>query len=434
MRFRRATFVALLVIAGLLVPVSAFAAPAAQEDAAPVTITSARSLPDVVGDRNVWMPALSPDGAFLAYVNQDGGNRGRDAQLCVYTFSNAGKVCNVMDEGFESMPYELQWSPDSAQIAFSENPVELGMESDIWTYDVASQAFTNLTDDGLTGMWRWLDTDEDVNLDYLPMWDQTDGTLVFWRLTPLGGLTYSLTLNRIDAAGGDPEELVAVDTVIPNAVPTFRTETLTMDGPSALAPDGSAVAVIMSSPQSVGPTLNSVWLIPLDGESDAAELLTGDFVQEAIPAWSSWPASMTGLSWTGDSAGIATLSNTTSTQTPFAVLHYVDVETGDATALVDFSSVESPQAYFDLAPDSSLPWRAFSPWAAGLTSDQAGLLMVNDLGGTVGVFAAALPPDGALPTVIGSRRSNSSSMSGRSSHSEDGKVLIYGNLLQTETP
>jgi dipeptidyl aminopeptidase/acylaminoacyl peptidase len=428
-----APIVALLVV-GLLLPTAASAAPTAQDATPPVTITSARALPTVVGDRNVWMPALSPDGAFLAYVNQDGGNRGRDGQLCVYTFSNAGKRCDVMGEGFESLPYQLQWSPDSTQIAFSENPIELGMESDIWTYDVASQTFTNLTDDGLSGMWRWLDTEEEINLDYLPMWDLTDGSLVFWRVTPLGGFQFDLTLNRIDAAGGDPVELRSVGDAFPAALPTFRNESLTMDGPSMLAPDGSAVAAIMSSPQSVGPVLNSLVLIPLDAEAEVQELLTTDMVAEAIPAWNTWPAATTGLSWTGDSAGIVTLSSAWSTQTPFVVLHYTDVATGDVTPLVDFSAIESPQAYFDLADGSNLPWRAYSPWAAGITSNEDGVLMVNDLGGTTGVFAAMLPPDGGLPTVIGSRQSTSSALSGRSSHSSDGKVVIYGNLLQTETP
>ena len=67
MKFRISAFVAPLVAFGMLLPVSAMAAPAAQDETPLVTITSARALPDVVGDRDVWMPALSPDGATRGY-------------------------------------------------------------------------------------------------------------------------------------------------------------------------------------------------------------------------------------------------------------------------------------------------------------------------------------------------------------------------------
>ncbi len=434
MKFRISAFVAPLVAFGMLLPVSAMAAPAAQDETPLVTITSARALPDVVGDRDVWMPALSPDGAFLAYINQNGGSRNRDAQLCVYTFSNAGKVCTLLDAGFSGLPYALQWSPDSTTIAFSENPVELGNESDIWAYDVTGAAFLNVTDDGLTGLWRWLDTEDDINLDYLPMWDQTDGSLVFWRVTPLGGLTYDLGLYRLADAASEPELIRSLGEAVPNSVPTIRTESLSMDGPSALAADGSAVAAILSTPQSLGPTLSSVWLIPLDASADAVELISADDFEAAVPAWRSFAPVATGLSWTGDSAGVVAFSSAGDARTPFAVVTYADVASGEIAPLVDFSGVESSQDYFNLAPGSTLPIRAYSPWTAGLTPTEDGVLMVNDLSGVTGVFASMVPPDGTLPTVIASRQSVSNFLSSRSSRSSDGKVLIYGTLLQTEVP
>ncbi len=424
------------VVVSLILPLSAQAAPKQQDSTPPIVVTSARALTEVVGDRDVWMPSLSSEGEFLAYTNQNGGDRSRDPQICVYTFANAARECSVLPEEFFGMPYQLQWSPDSATIAFSENPIETSNESDIWVLDVESMEYTNLTDDGFTGMWRYVETDSDINIDYLPMWDKTDGSIVFWRAVPAGNMDFSLALYRLDSAGGDPVELRAVDEAIPYSLPTFAAEGLSLDGPSALAPDGSAVAAIMTTPQSVGPLLTSLWLIPLsDVSANPVELIPADVVAAALPEWQTYPATTTGVSWTGDGEGAVVFSTSPDVHTPFMLLHYVDVATGDVTPIVDFSGIESPEAYYDLADGSELPWRVYSPWAAGLSATEDSVLMVNQLGGSTAIFNAPLPADGALPEVIASRPTATTMTTAvRSSRSSDGKIVMYGTLLQTETP
>jgi hypothetical protein len=415
-----------------LLPVALPSVALAQEEAGTVTITSATPLRDVVGVRNVWMPALSPDGASLAYYNQDGGRRGRDHQMCVFSFETEESVCSLMPEEFRPFPYMLQWSPDSTLIAFSENPVELGNESDIWIYDVAATTFSNLTDDGITGSWRRAESAE-LNLDYVPMWNPADGSLLFWRLSPLGNLQYDLGIFSVDPAGGNAELVVDVSESMAGFVPFFRTDEIALDGPSGVSPDGLAVAVLMRSLNDLGATASSLWLIDLGGVIDEPVLaLDAEGLRAGLPEWQSFPPTARGLSWTADSATVVTLSTSPSVQTPFTLLHSVDVATLETTPVVDFSGLPDARSYFDIAEGSTLPWRAYSPWTASLTSAGDALLMVNDLTGIAGVFQAALPAQGDLPTVIAYTERVNSNMSTRASRSVDGKVVVYGALLITE--
>ena len=49
----------------------------------------------------------------------------------------------------------------------TEDPITLGNESDIWTFDVASGTITDLTNDNVEGSWI---SQTGYELDYLPMW------------------------------------------------------------------------------------------------------------------------------------------------------------------------------------------------------------------------------------------------------------------------
>ena len=91
----------------------------------------------------------------------------------------------MAEKAFMGYPYQLKWSPDSTQIAYSENPIQLGYESDIWVMNVADGTFTDLTQDDLTGSWQTFVSDGTLpNLDYLPSWNEQDGTIYFWRGVP----------------------------------------------------------------------------------------------------------------------------------------------------------------------------------------------------------------------------------------------------------
>ena len=57
------------------------------------------------------------------------------------------------------------------------------------------------------------------------------------------------------------------------------------------------------------------------------------------------------------------------------------------------------------------------------------LLMLNDLGGTMGLFTSVLPPTETLPAVSASSQQPVEQGSTRSSRSSDGKLIMYGLLM-----
>src|SRR5262245_60452195 len=86
-------------------------------EASSVTVESARPLPEAVDEPDAWFASLSPDGAYLAYFTEEGRGRDRTGQICVFTFSNAGKSCyDLSRDLFSGYPYNLSWSPDSSMI------------------------------------------------------------------------------------------------------------------------------------------------------------------------------------------------------------------------------------------------------------------------------------------------------------------------------
>ncbi len=349
-----------------------------------------------------------------------------------YTFDGAVTNCYDLDPDlFQDYPYQLQWSPDSSMIAFGENPIELANESDIWLMTAADGTFVNLTDDGVIGSWRQETGTPSPDVDYLPAWNLDDGQIYFWRFVSEGEyLQFNLSLYRIDPNGGEAELVRDVSEAVPLSLPVFGQEEFFLDGPSALSPDGRTVAALLSTVDQMGLTQTSLWAIDLtDDAADPRELMTPDAFAEAVPDWQDYPTLPLGLSWTADGQSVIALAFSQATQTPFTVFYYVDVEGGSATPLVDFSDLPDPEAYFEPAPGTDIPFRYYSPWTASLSPEGDKLLMVNDLGGVMGLLTASLPPDGALPIISATTDASTMSMASRSSRSVDGKVLVYGLLL-----
>lgn len=427
-RIRIALFVGLVI--ALALPSVAVAAPPVQDDAPPVTITSASQLTDIVDDDQAAFASLSPSGDYLAYYGETGGRRDRVHNICVYTFESASQVCYALPEEFDPYPYDLAWSPDDSLIAFTENPIEFGNESDIWVLAVADGTIQNLTDDGIVGSWRSADTE--VQLDYLPFWGPKDGLLYFWRAVPHGDLTFDLGIYSLSSTG-EVELVRDVTSEIPSSLPYFKQEEFFLDGPSALSPDGNTVAALMSTMDPMGAVLTSLWLIDISRNAAApVEAVENSGWSTAVPDWQSWPAAPISLSWTSDSKGVVVLETSPDPHTPFMVFDYIDAATNELTPIVDFSGLADPDAYFDIASESGLPWRVYSPWTATLSPQGDKLLMINDLGGAIGVFSAQLPPDGTLPVLVKSSESTFMSTASRSSRAADGKVLVYGIVATVE--
>ena len=401
----------------------------------PVSVESARALPSVVEETDPWFAALSPDGAHLAYYTEEGRGRDRTGQICLYTFDTAAKMCyDLSRDLFLGYPYQLQWSPDSSMVAFSENPVEFGNESDIWLFKVADGSITNLTDDGQTGSWRQETGTPSSNVDYLPAWNPVDGQIYFWRFASQGEyLEFTLGIYRVAPEGGEAELVRDLTQAVPRAALLFEQERYFLDGPSAISPDGQSLAALLTTTDEFGALYTGLWLIDLaDAGAAPQELMPASAFNAALPAWQQYPAHATGLSWTADGQGVLAVAQSEDTHTPFTLFYYVDVESGSITPVVDFSDLPDPEAYFEPAPDSDIPFRYFSPWTGSLSPQGDKLLMVNDLGGVMGLLTAPLPPDGALPVVSATTEESTMSTASRSSRSLDGKVLVYGLLLSVK--
>ena len=179
---------------------AAAAAPVTEEAAvaSPVTVESARPVNDIVGEKDTPFAAVSPDGAYIAWYAETGRGRDKVSQICLFTFATAAKQCYELSDQFEGYPYQLQWSPDSKSIAFTENPITLGYYSHIWLFDVADGSSTNLTDNGVYGTWT---PNTRSQLNYLPMWNPADGQIYFWQATIGGGEPMTLGLYPCVARG-----------------------------------------------------------------------------------------------------------------------------------------------------------------------------------------------------------------------------------------
>ena len=422
--------------AGFAAPQNPVAPPqvAPTQDGEPVMVDSARPVTEIIGQNNAYLATVSPDGKYIAWGQQSGKRQDRVLQLCLFEFETAAKQCSDLSPDlFDGYPYQFQWSPDSRLIAFSENPIEIASESDIWLFDTEAGTFTNLTDDGLVGVWSYLASEgEQAVLDYLPMWHPSDGQIYFWRIVPLGNFRFTIGLYRIATDGGEPELVRDLTAQFAAQIPLYDYERLFLDGVSAISPDGNTVAALMTMVNDVGGTEQSLWTIDLADPKAAPQSLAGveDFLS-AIPEWAQdFPPQAQGLSWTGDGKGIVVVVNTAlNPSIPFQVYYYVDAATAGITPVVDFSGLEEMENYSEPAPGSDLPWRAYSPWTGSLSPQGDKLLMVNDLGGTVALFTAPLPPTGDLPLVSASADESPSSGVANSSRGAGGKVITWGLLL-----
>lgn len=396
------------------------------------TIDSARRVAEILSDDNAFFSVLAPDGSQIAYYVQSGRRNSLVQQICTFTFANATKNCHDLPAGeFAGFPYQLQWSPDASTIAFTENPVELGNDADIWTLAVADGVFANLTDDGATGSWQSAlnNSTDDLFIDYMPAWSP-DGEIYFWRVVPQGGLSFNVAIYKVSPDGGDAEEVRNISEEIPNHLIHFRNDALFLDGYSAVSPDGSSLATILTTVNAMGAQQPVVYVFDLeDADTEAQLLISADQWSAAIPAWQTFPPAPLGLAWSGDGAGVVVFAFSNAVHTPFSAIYYADVASGDVTPIVDFSAVESASEYLTGSTDAGLPMRAFSPWSASLSPSGDALLLVNNLGGTTGVFWAPLPPTGELPTVIGSQDTFITSQATRSSRASNGLVLVYGILF-----
>jgi hypothetical protein len=310
--------------------------------------------------------------------------------------------------------------------------VDLADDADIWVLKVADGTFANLTDDGVVGAWRQPADTPSPTVDYVPMWNPSDGKIYFWRVV-FNGDAMTVGIHRISPEGGNPELVRDLTGVLPKSLVLFKQEEYFLDGPSAMSPDGKTVAALLSTTDEMGAITTGLWQISLaDAAAAPRELMAPPAFNAALPAWQPSSAFPAGVAWTSDGKGVVVLAQSKDVHTPFTLFYYVDTGSGAATPVVDFKDLADPEAYFEPAPGTDIPFRVFSPWTGSMSPKGDKILMVNDLGGITGLLTAQLPPNGALPVVSAAAEASTALVASRSSRSQDGKVLVYGLLLKVK--
>ncbi len=120
-----------------------------------------------------YAPALSPDGRWVAGV--DGLE---DRRICVWRVRTGERRCN--EESSRVAEASIAWSPDSRQVAFSQNGHEL--DSDVFVLDVRNNSLTNLTEDEVDDLKSADTAGRFVIYDQWPAWSEDGSEILFLRI------------------------------------------------------------------------------------------------------------------------------------------------------------------------------------------------------------------------------------------------------------
>jgi hypothetical protein len=263
------------------------------------------------------------------------------------------------------------------------------------------------------------------------MWDPATGYLYFWRSVPGMSGDFDLALMRLDPATTNAPDVVrGFGQSLGDGIVRFGWQRFYLQGPSAIAPDGSQIALSMAPAQEMDvSSSHALWLIDLvDIEAEPRQVATALAWQPGLPRWSNQPAVARGLQWTADGKGIVVAALSSDLRLPLLLAYYVDAGSGEATPVVDFSDSRDRDAFFRLDRATNHAARFDVPWTVALAPNANVLLLITDLGGVVRVLGAPLPPTGAAPVVLHEHRSPGYEAWTRSSAGGD-KLLVYGMVL-----
>jgi Tol biopolymer transport system component len=171
---------------------------------------------DVAG----YAPVLSPDGRWVAGIEDLD-----DRRICVWKVESGEQRCN--DESSRVAETSIAWSPDSRQVAFSQNGHDL--DSDVFTLDVENMALTNLTEDEVDDLRAAGTASRFVIYDQFPVWSADGEEILFLRI-----------LNPRDENG---QRQIAVGRVVLATGQVLRGPELMTDEPLALVAE--AIGVVL---------------------------------------------------------------------------------------------------------------------------------------------------------------------------------------------
>ncbi len=272
-----------------------------------------------------------------------------DSVLCRFDLDSDDQQCVVIErEDLLIRPTlaNTAWSPDSTQIALTDNFFDLAHDGDILLLDVETLSFTNLTDDGYNGYIGYGFMDDapaSLNVDVVPIWSP-QGDLYFFRIQQDGD-NLTNALYRLVGAAGEPE-------LVMEFLGDIRTLNVPTVDFTALSPDGNTLAMI---PESYGaPFTQGLMLLDLTTPT-VAEWIVPQAMQPELAPWSTLDDIMFDESpllprhvlWSGDEQRVIVCStkiwgdplNVDAIQ-PLSI----DLATGTVTPLVDYTQFANADA------------------------------------------------------------------------------------------
>jgi len=159
-----------------------------------LTVTAVDEVPNL---KKPGVAYLSPDGKWIAFTDSK--------SLCIYMAAGEKQQCATLPAGIDRN--SIRWSPDSTQVAYTEDFFRAFRDSDIWVMDAATGKVTDLTDDGAFkfSLQPPKDSDPVGFIDAVPRWSSDSKRLAFIRYVLVFG-QWQPFVYTIDASGGTPKE------------------------------------------------------------------------------------------------------------------------------------------------------------------------------------------------------------------------------------
>lgn len=404
----------------ILIAVAAIQTVGAQSDGE-WAVTDSWPLVELVGEAMPRMPILSPDGAAIAYEQ-------RGESVCVYRFAGDETDCFPWPEGSDLSTSHITqpvWSADSRYIAYTPNVFQFLIDSDIWTLDAESGEFTNQTDDGFSGSFFGQSVTETPPLDYLPTWNPATNELYFLRsrrIATIGNSDgYSTELHKIDAGGED--------TLVHNL--THRVPgPLAVYMPLAFSPGGEMLAFIAMPPDWPDDSGSGVWTLEL--ASGDLEQVAGMEAFSGPAPWYDRPLWPTTIHWAGDNLVVLAVDNG-ARGAPLNIPYYIDLESGDVTALLDYREFETKEALDEYRDAGVSPYSAM---VQGVSADDGSAyfaLVAAPQAGQAGLYAFPLPPSAGEPRLLETVEFVPlPGAEARPILAADGRMLLHATVFQLE--
>lgn len=305
---------------------------AAAQDAVTATDVYPLSLSSGVGAR--IFP--SPDAQLVAYDSSIRLNSHVDRYLTISSVEQGDEPAYYdepedLPRGFEaaadSVYVPFAWSPDGGRLAVTSQPLVTLTDTDLWIFDVANEAWSNLADDGYSGSITASGGQTPASgtiIDVQPAWSP-DGARIATERTVIGddGTFGQAQLTLIDAETGEATALAP----LPGTSSTGATTALSW------SPDGAMLAfTLLHRTQDTGPDADNdgLWLVD-SSTGDLRQLATLAQVEVALHGVVAElaMASVGPVVWSPDSTRLLLWAGNTA-NAPIQVYPFiVDVDSGE---------------------------------------------------------------------------------------------------------